>query len=264
MQAERFDIDDLENERELERFLESDRIWNVYALCDLEEPFRSHARFIGARAAGDLKAALLVYQFPESVNLIPLGSELGVQDIVRRAVDLPPRAHFGIRRSDVPAFTERYHIERSRDMLRMEIQDRHFIPATHPGEVTQLSVQELPQIWKVYEHFDEHFFTDLMLEQGVFFGVWSDSELVAIAGTQTVSDRFSLATIGGVFTHPAHRGHGLAQLTTGAVVATLLRRGVQDVFLNVAAGNDPAIAAYRRIGFQECLRFLEGWVITRR
>ncbi len=65
--------------------------------------------------------------------------------------------------------------------------------------------------------------------------------------------------VGNVFTTPSERGQGLAQAATAAVVEELRAvRGCRDVGLNVVAGNSPAVAVYRRLGFETHCPFWEG------
>jgi predicted GNAT family acetyltransferase len=82
--------------------------------------------------------------------------------------------------------------------------------------------------------------------------------LVAAAGTHLVSATYGVAAVGNVFTHPDHRGQGYGTVTTSAVVAELLRRGIRDVILNVGQDNAGAIGIYERLGFERYCPFLEG------
>lgn len=100
------------------------------------------------------------------------------------------------------------------------------------------------------------FFRRSMLDQGTWRGIWEHGHLVACAGTHVISDRFGVAALGGVMTHPDHRGRGLAAAVTSAVCNTLMDR-VDIIGLNVAETNLPAIGLYRQLGFREVLRYEE-------
>ncbi len=80
--------------------------------------------------------------------------------------------------------------------------------------------------------------------------------MVACAGTHVISDRRDVAAIGGVLTHPAHRGRGLAAAVTAAVARAATQR-VGIVGLNVAESNPRAGRLYGRIGFEDELRYEE-------
>jgi ribosomal protein S18 acetylase RimI-like enzyme len=101
-----------------------------------------------------------------------------------------------------------------------------------------------------------------ILEDGVYYGVRVGGRLVAAAGTHVISDAEGIAVVGNVLTHVDHRGQGHAKAVTSGVTAELLGR-VSDVALNVYADNDPAIAAYARLGYREYCRLGE-WVAYRR
>jgi ribosomal protein S18 acetylase RimI-like enzyme len=92
--------------------------------------------------------------------------------------------------------------------------------------------------------------------EGVYYGLRVHGRLVAAAGTHVVSADARLAVVGNVLTHADHRGRGYAKATTSAVTAELLRT-CDQVVLNVRADNPPAIQAYRRLGYQEHVRFEE-------
>jgi len=65
-----------------------------------------------------------------------------------------------------------------------------------------------------------------------------------------------MAVVGNVLTHVDYRGRGYATAVTGAVTAELLR-SCDQVALNVRSDNPPALAAYRRLGYAEHVRFDE-------
>jgi predicted GNAT family acetyltransferase len=79
---------------------------------------------------------------------------------------------------------------------------------------------------------------------------------VSAAGTHVVSPSARLAVVGNVLTHANYRGRGFAAAVTGAVTAELLRF-CDQVVLNVRSDNPPALQAYRRLGYQEHVRFEE-------
>ena len=94
------------------------------------------------------------------------------------------------------------------------------------------------------------------IAEGVYYGVRVNGHLVAAAGTHVISPTARLAVVGNVLTQVEYRGRGYATATTGAVTAELLRF-CDQVVLNVRADNPPALQAYRRLGYQEHVRFEE-------
>jgi len=81
-----------------------------------------------------------------------------------------------------------------------------------------------------------------------------------VAGTHLVSYSYRVAAVGDVLTHPDQRRQGHATAVTNAVVAELLRQGIQDIVLNVKQANTGAIRIYERLGFAIHCPFLEGTI----
>lgn len=69
----------------------------------------------------------------------------------------------------------------------------------------------------------------------------------ALGGWAAGSDRAWLLSAG---VAPLHRGKGIAQELTRAVLARLRERGAPEVWLTVAPDNAAAVAAYERTGFE--------------
>ena len=73
------------------------------------------------------------------------------------------------------------------------------------------------------------------------------------AGTAALSQGW--ASIHGMRTVPASRGHGLAARILGALADTATQRGMDRVFLQVEQGNAAALALYARAGFATVWRY---------
>ena len=84
----------------------------------------------------------------------------------------------------------------------------------------------------------------------------SAGSLVSAAGHARDQPGRASAVVGNVLTHAQYRGRGFATAATGAVTAELLRF-CDQVVLNVRSDNPPALQAYRRLGYQEHVRFEE-------
>jgi ribosomal protein S18 acetylase RimI-like enzyme len=84
---------------------------------------------------------------------------------------------------------------------------------------------------------------------GGYRGIRVNGELVAMAG-----DRLALPgyrEVSAVCTHPAHLGHGYAQLLTREATAAILADG-EIPFLHVAGANKAAVHIYEQLGFVRC------------
>ncbi len=253
-------IADLTDDGAIVPVLEAQRRWAAYALCDLEPPHRRYARYIGAVRDGRAEAVVLVYTPPGFTSLLPSGSEEGVQAILARAPDLPPKPFLVVRRLDLPAIEARYRVDEKWTMLRMAVSTSELRPApVRNGTLRPLAADDLPAVQALYASWPDTVFTPFMFAHGIYYGAYVDGHLVAVAGTHAFSPRHGIGVIGNVFTRPDYRGRGLGGAVTGAVAVSLLERGVRDVVLNVREDNAPAIAAYARLGFTIHEPFWEGY-----
>lgn len=96
----------------------------------------------------------------------------------------------------------------------------------------------------------EAFWSELAQEDSRYYVVVErDGALVAYAGLLAVpggpdADVMTLAV------DPSAQGHGLGGLVLRDLLAEAARRGCASVFLEVRAGNESALALYRRHGFE--------------
>src|SRR4030095_4627299 len=102
-----------------------------------------------------------------------------------------------------------------------------------------------------------------MLDEGVFYGLWENSQLVAVAGTHLVVPGEDVAAVGNVYTRRDRRGLGLAAAVNSAVGGELLRMRIRTIVLNVNQSNTSAIHVYERLGFRRHCSYYEGLAKSR-
>jgi ribosomal protein S18 acetylase RimI-like enzyme len=240
--------------------LERERRWAAYALCDLEAPYRAHARYIGAVDGDRARAVVLVYALPSFMALLPCGDLRAVGAIMAEAESLPASIFLNVRDADLASVEARYQVERKWTMLRMVAGMDDLRPAPAVGaEIMRLTVADLPALQSLYALQPDSIFTPSMLEHGIYYGAYVAGTLVAAAGTHAISRPHRIAAIGNVFTRPAARGRGLATATTSAVAQALVQDGAREVALNVAEDNPTAISIYYRLGFAMHMAYWEGY-----
>lgn len=236
--------------------LNRERLYAAYAIGDLDPAlFRDSLWYVaeedGASALGLLFGGL---RLP---ILFTMGDAGGVAAILAQSLR-PGTAYFNCRAEHLPAVTRHYELDERQEMWRMALTAETICPHEAPVRPIRLRTRDIGDLNALYDLAKAEHFATYQVEQGIFYGLHVGGELVATAGTHVVSRIYSIAAVGNVFTHPAHRGRGYATVCTSAVVRDLLRLGCRDVVLNVNVRNDVAIRLYERLGFQRHCRYFEG------
>jgi ribosomal protein S18 acetylase RimI-like enzyme len=237
----------------LRGFLEQDRLFSAYALCDLEDREFSRTRWGAAWAGDQLTAVVLEYAGLSPQPLFVMGDNDGIERVLRDLIR-PRAAYVAALPDQLPPVAAQYRIDPGPPMVRMWVDTAHFRP--YPGEVSRLLPVEIGELNRLYQLGFASWLPASAINDGVYYGIRVAGRLVAAAGTHVVSPTARLAVVGNVLTHAQYRGRGFAAATTGAVTAELLRF-CDQVVLNVRSDNPPALQAYRRLGYQEHVRFEE-------
>jgi RimJ/RimL family protein N-acetyltransferase len=237
----------------LRAFLDRDRLFAAYALCDLDDREFSKTRWGAAFEADEVIAVGLEYAGLSPQALFVMGSNDGIAAILRDV--LKPRAAYVATLPDgLPAVATRYRVDTGPQMVRMSVDRASFRP--YPSDVRRLLPAEIGDLNRLYQLGFASWLPSTAIADGVYYGVRVGGRLVAAAGTHVIGRDIRLAVVGNVLTHTEYRGRGFATATTGAVTAELLR-SCDQVVLNVRADNPPALQAYRRLGYREHVRFEE-------
>ena len=253
---------------EIAAFLRRDRIYAAYALGDLDGPNRS--RVTWAMAQDDAGSPIALAMHHEGLVPQPLFL-MGAPDGCRTIMEgvLKPRdAYLQATELHEAALRDLYELDAPTVMLRMAVDRDTFAPFAGPAErLTALDVDDLNRLYQLGYRAG---FPASVVEDGVYYGVRVRGRLVSAAGTHAINAREEIAVVGNVMTHVDFRGHDFAKMVTSAVTAELLGR-VADVALNVHADNDPAVAAYERLGYRTHCQLVErlarrragGWGLMR-
>jgi ribosomal protein S18 acetylase RimI-like enzyme len=237
----------------LRSFLERDRLYAAYAICDLEEREFSRTRWGVALDGESPIAVVLEYNGPTPQPLFAMGREDGVAVILRDLIR-PRIAYVAAPATLMPAIESAYRVDPGPAMVRMWVDRAHFRP--YPASVQRLLGAEIGDLNRLYQLGFASWLPSSAISDGVYYGLRVNGQLVSAAGTHVVSQSARLAVVGNVLTHADYRGRGFATAVTGAVTADLLR-ACDQVVLNVRADNPPALNAYRRLGYTEHVRFEE-------
>jgi RimJ/RimL family protein N-acetyltransferase len=237
----------------LRRFLETDRLFAAYALCDLEDREFAKTQWGGAFDGERLVAVAMEYSGLTPQPLFVMGRLDGIEAVLRDVVR-PRAAYVAALAESLPAVEAVYRVDPGPAMVRMWVDRPTFRP--YPANVQRLHPADIGELNRLYQLGFASWLPSTSIAEGVYYGVRVNGRLVAAAGTHVISREARLAVVGNVLTHVDHRGRGYATAVTGAVTQELLRF-CDQVVLNVRSDNPPALQAYRRLGYAEHVRFEE-------
>ena len=237
----------------LREFLERDRLFAAYAICDLGDREFPRTRWGIATAGDELISVVLEYGGLTPQPMFAMGRPDGIAAILKDVIR-PRAAYVAAKRESLDAIAQHYRVEPGPEMVRMWVDRSTFQPAM--ARVERLLPVEVHDLNRLYQLGFAAWLPSSAIGEGVYYGIRVNGRLVAAAGTHVVSKEAGLAVVGNVLTHIEHRGKGFATATTSAVTAELLRY-CEQVVLNVRADNVAATTAYRHLGFQDYCRFEE-------
>jgi RimJ/RimL family protein N-acetyltransferase len=231
----------------LRQLLSADRPYAAYAIAQLDDYRFNHSDWFEAVGPDDSHGIVVHSNSGLGRALFADGDARAVEAIL----SLHPGARFtfGSLRPEHRSAAERFFLlGRTRQMSRMVVSRESFNAAA--TKAIRLTAQDIPEINRLYSlEGGPAYYRPSHLEEGVYCGVFADGRLVSVAGTHVVSEDESVAVVGNVFTHPQYRGRGHSTVATSGVTETLLD-DCDLVVLTVEEGNDPALAVYRKLGYE--------------
>ncbi len=239
--------------RLLREFLERDRLYAAYAICDLEDREFGKTRWGAAFDRDEMISLVLEYAGLSPQPLFVMGRADGIRAVIRDLIR-PRAAYVATLVENLPAVEAHYRVDPGPLMVRMWVDRQHFHP--FPADTQRLLATEIGDLNRLYQLGFASWLPSSSITEGIYYGIRVGRRLVSAAGTHVISREAGMAVVGNVFTDVDYRGRGYATAVTGAVTAELLRT-CEHVVLNVRSDNPPALQAYRRLGYREHVRFEE-------
>lgn len=228
----------LTDKDEIRRLLEHDRRWCVYALGDLSP------RMFGKCQWFTPDLTLVLHDYGTSI-LFARGT-----GSIREALDhVSWPVHLQVQKDALDELARYAMVTNEKTMIRMAWAGGTTIGADRARRLRADDVGAVERLYADGASTGESpdFFHASMVSDGVFFGVYENADLVAVAGTHLVSREEGVAAIGNVYTRRDRRSRGYSRLAMSAVLDEL--RDLETIGLNVREGNAAAIRVYESLGF---------------
>ena len=258
--GDEYTVRPLHDRDEIRRFLETRRPYAAYALGQLDPVlFRMSDWWMARGPAGD--RGLVLHSRGGLGNATFAMGQPEALDAILRLHPGPRHAFLTCEVAHLDTVLRYFELEQRQTMIRMQVSRDSFRALDQP--VQRLSGRDAREINHLYRTDGvPSFYSSRQIDDSVYYGAVRDGRIVSIAGTHVISASSGIAVVGNVYTHPRYRGQHLAEATTSAVTALLLR-SCREVVLSVDPTNSPAVRAYERLGYVEVARLIEGAALRR-
>jgi ribosomal protein S18 acetylase RimI-like enzyme len=246
----------------IEKHLRQDPYLHLYALGDLDDFFWPYTTWYAHTRAGKVSALFMLYSgggLPVVLALAGPGAALArLRALLEDSLPLLPRRFYThLSPGLVDMLSGSYRAEPHGHFLKMGLSAPSHLDLVDTTAAIQLTPADGAELCRFYtEAYPGNWFDPRMLETGCYYGIRREEQLVSVAGIHVYSPRYRAAALGNITTHPAYRGQGLAKQVT-ARLCQELRKTVDYIGLNVRADNEPALAAYTRLGFRAVAEYDE-------
>lgn len=237
----------------IENFLREDPFFHLYEIGDLDDFFWPHTRWIALYSGKKLISILLLYNDVRLPVLLALNHktqplEMKVLPFLKHLLPFHLNAHLTTEFVDL--LKHEYLVESSGLHYKMGLLNYSFIQTKDISRVVRLSTENRDELLELYKiSYPGNWFNEKMLQTGQYYGIKIKNQVVSVAGVHVYSEKYRVAALGNITTHPKHRNQGLGETVT-ACLCRQLDDWVEHIGLNVHSGNHSAIRCYRKLGFE--------------
>jgi GNAT superfamily N-acetyltransferase len=242
----------LDDRAEIEAFLRASPELHVYSLGDLDDFFWPYTTWYGWQEDGELRDVALIYVSRTLPTLVGVSRQPAVMRKLLGEIvaTLPDTFYAHLSPGVERAFSKTHVLESHGPHYKMSLRDTACVRDVDCSGAILLTVRDSADLTRLYqESYPGNWFDLRVLEMGQYFGLREDGRLVSVAGVHVYSERYKVAALGNIVTHPAYRRRGYARQVTARLCQSVIEK-VEHIGLNVKANNDAAIACYAGLGFE--------------
>jgi ribosomal protein S18 acetylase RimI-like enzyme len=242
----------LNNKSRIEAFLRRNVYLHIYCIGDLDDFFWPDTVWYGWEKGGEIQAVALLYTASAEPTLLAISENEGpLWELVQSIFHLlPVRFYAHLSPSVAEAVQLRCKTESHGRHYKMGLKNASLLFDIDCSQVVRLVENDLDEILVLYkEGYPNNWFDARMLQTGQYFGLRQNHRLVSIAGIHVYSEKYKVAALGNIVTHPDYRSKGFGKAVTAKLCQSLTEH-IDNIGLNVKADNAAAIALYRKLGFE--------------
>ena len=257
-------VECLRDKNEIEAFLRKNVYLHIYSIGDLDDFFWQNTLWYALKKVDEIHALALLYTGLPLPTLHALSEQASPMRELLRSIShrLPGRFHAHLSPGVGEAFKGRYEMQSCEKHHKMALNNKHLPGRIDCSQVVRLTENDLGQMLQLYEEaYPSNWFDSRMLQTEQYFGIKIENRLVSAAGIHVYSEKYRVAALGNVVTHPDYRGKGFGTSVTARLCQSL-SENVNHIGLNVKADNTIAIALYEKLGFGIITPYYECMIST--
>ena len=254
----------LHDKGRIEAFLRKNVYLHIYSIGDLDDFFWPDTTWYGWEKEGAIQAVALLYTASDDPTLLALSEQQDVMwELIRSIFHLLPERFYAHLSPKVAKAVEQQCKTRSYGKhFKMGLKNKTLLHDIDCSQVIHLTEKDLEEMLALYEEsYPGHWFNARMLQTKQYFGLRLKNKLVSVAGIHVYSEKYKVAALGNIVTHPDYRGRGFGKAVTAGLCQSLTKR-VDYIGLNVKADNAAAIALYETSGFEIVDTYYELMVLS--
>ena len=264
MREHLMDIIEIRDKERIERFLRRNTPMHLYELGDLDDDFFPDTHWFAGVYEDKLIALALLYSGLSVPNFIALDQGIdALRDLlIGLRKMLPGQFYSHLSLGLESAFNSRYKLENHGPHFKMILSDRLAVRIPDISQVVRLDRSDVVELISLYqESYPDSWFDSDAFKKGIYAGIRLNNRLISVAGTHVYSEKYKLAALGNITTHPGYRNQGYGRKVVAGLCAELSEE-VDHIGLNVKASNKSAITLYENLGFQKIGTYKE-YMVTK-
>lgn len=241
----------LHDKKEIESFLRKNVYLNIYCIGDMDDFFWPYTTWYAHKVNEEIKAIALLYSGRSLLTLVALTEENKTKQLLGDIVHLLPRKfHAHLCSGTQAALKHKYNTKSHGKHYKMALKNKSSLHKVDCSEVVQLDNNDLDETLNFYKQaYPGNWFDSRMLQTKQYYGIRKDNRLISIAGIHVYSEKYKVAALGNIVTHPDYRNNGFGKSVTAKLCRELSKK-IDHIGLNVKADNEIAISMYEKLGFE--------------